>query len=127
MNSLSLKLVVLFHLGAVLPLPAAPAASIDTMGAARELDALLAKDWAKEKIEPNPPASDEVIVRRLYLDLAGRIPTYRETEEFLASTGANKRGELIDTLLASDGYAQHFFNYWADVLRLQSFGQIGTV
>jgi hypothetical protein len=35
---------------------------------------------------------------------------------FLASKDADKRAKLIDKLLASEAYVQHFFNYWADVL-----------
>ncbi|HEV7402230.1 MAG TPA: DUF1549 domain-containing protein [Chthoniobacteraceae bacterium] len=105
----------------------AASSKTDPLAPARELDALLAQDWANNKVEPNPPATDEVFVRRVYLDVVGRIPTVREAEEFLGAQSANKRAELIDRLLASDGYAQHFFNYWADVLRLQSFGAIGAV
>src|SRR4051812_23053818 len=116
MNSLPLKLVLLLCVAAA-PLVHA---AIDPVAVARELDALLAQDWATNKIEPNPPATDEVFLRRAYLDMAGRIPTAREAEEFLASANANKRPELIDRLLDSDNYAQNFFNYWADVLRLQS-------
>lgn len=88
--------------------------------AAKQIDDLLGKDWAKNKLKPNPPASDEVFVRRIYLDVAGRIPTFRETEEFLKTQGGNKRAELIDKLLASEGYVQHFYNFWADILRAQT-------
>ncbi len=127
MNSLSLKLALLLSLCAASFLRAVPASRIDPTAVAQELDTILASDWAKNKLEPNPPASDEVFVRRIYLDIAGRIPSCRETEEFLDSKDQDKRAALIDKLLASDGYQQHFFNYWADVLRLQSFGAIGTV
>lgn len=106
--------------------PQLHAEPVNTTAVARELDALLAQDWTRHKVTPNPPATDEVFLRRIYLDIAGRIPTVRETEEFLASKDEHKRVELIDRLLASDGYALHFFNYWADVLRLQTFGAIGT-
>ncbi len=87
------------------------------------IDALLAADWQAHKLAPNAPASDEVLVRRLYLDVVGRIPTYRETEAFLGSKEPNKRAALIDKLLASEGYVQHFFNFWADLLRAQSRGE----
>jgi hypothetical protein len=126
MNRPPLKLIALLTLGAAAFLQTAAAREVDTRAVAKELDALLAQDWAKEKITPNPPVSDEVFVRRIYLDAVGRIPTFRETEEFLTSTSENKRAELIDKLLASDGYALHLFNYWADVLRVQSAGAIGT-
>ena len=91
--------------------------------AAGEIDALLAKDWKANKLSPNSPADDSTFVRRLYLDITGRIPTTREVEEFMSSKEKDKRAKLIDKLLASEGYVQNFFNYWADVLRAQTQGQ----
>ena len=52
------------------------------------------------------------------LDIAGRIPTVEETQEFIRSNDPQKRAKLIDKLLGSDGYTSTMFNYWADVLRL---------
>src|SRR5882757_5544416 len=106
----SLRLIILLLLVATPLLNAAPAAKIDPIAAAREIDALLATDWAKHSLKPNPPATDEVFVRRVYLDIVGRIPTVRETEDFLAATDPDKRSRLIDTLLASEGYALNAFN-----------------
>ena len=83
-----------------------------------KIDALLAKDWEKNHLKANPTATDEVFVRRIYLDLSGRIPTIEEARSFIASKDADKRAKLIDTLLASEGYVSHYFNYWADVLRV---------
>ena len=84
----------------------------------QKIDQFLSQDWEKAGLKPNPPASDEVLVRRLYLDIAGRIPTLDEAQAYLSSKDPQKRAKLIDTLLASDGYTSHMFNYWADVLRL---------
>ncbi len=84
----------------------------------QKIDQLLNKDWEKAGLKANPPASDEVLVRRLYLDIAGRIPTLEEAQAYTSSKDPQKRSKLIDTLLASDGYTSHMFNYWADVLRL---------
>ncbi len=95
-------------------------AAADLKTTAARIDELVNAKLAKEKIQPNAPASDEVFVRRVYLDVAGRIPTLPETTKFLQSSAANKRTKLIDELLAGDGYAQNFFNYWADILRMKS-------
>lgn len=110
-------------LGATADLGAASNVNVDAKAEARAIDQMLAKGWEANRIKPNPPAPDEVFVRRIYLDVAGRIPTYRETEEFLADKAADKRAKLIDRLLGGEGYVQHFFHYWADILRLQSNGQ----
>ena len=55
------------------------------------------------------------------MNSARRIPTYEQTVAFLDSQDEHKRQKLIDTLLNSPGYASHFFNYWANILRLQDF------
>ncbi|MFN0076028.1 MAG: DUF1549 domain-containing protein [Prosthecobacter sp.] len=84
----------------------------------QKIDQLLAQGWGKAGVKPNAPASDDVLVRRLYLDIAGRIPTIEEATAYKESNDPQKRAKLIDALLASDGYTSHMFNYWADILRL---------
>lgn len=92
----------------------------DVQAKAREVDRLILAKLEKEKLQPNAPATDDVFVRRVYLDIAGRIPTLKETADFLADTAADKRAKLIDTLIESDGYVQNFANYWSDILRIKS-------
>src|SRR4051812_38202271 len=46
--------------------------------------------------------------RRVYLDLAGRIPSVAETDSFLADAATDKREQLIDRLLASDDHVRRF-------------------
>ncbi|TDU68058.1 SLA1 Homology Domain 1 (SHD1) protein [Prosthecobacter fusiformis] len=67
----------------------------------------------------NPIASDEQFVRRVYLDIAGRIPNYEEVSSFLKDGNAQKRTTLIDMLLESDGYKTHLYNYFAEMLRIK--------
>ncbi len=94
----------------------------DAVVAAGEIDALLAQDWQKHGLKGNAPASDETFVRRVHLDLVGRIPTYAETTSFLADGSHDKRSQLIDRLLASEGYTLHLFHFYADLLRVLSKG-----
>ncbi len=103
------------------PLPAA-----DIGPAAKKIDEVLAAGWQKQGLKPNPPASDEVFLRRTYLTVIGRIPTPDEARAFYSWQEPNKRAKLIDALLASEGYTHHFFNYWADVLRAQTQGVANT-
>ncbi len=108
--------------------PAFAAPQPNVRAAAQQIDSLLEADWQKNKLQGNPAADDNTFVRRIYLDVIGRIPTTRETEEFVASKNAEKRAKLIDKLLASEAYVQHTFNYWADVLRVTSNGnQTGAI
>ena len=100
----------------------------DVQAASREIDNILAADWKKSGVEGNPAVDDPTFVRRIYLDVIGRIPTTREVEEFIASKDAGKRAQLIDKLLNTEAYVQHAFNYWADVLRVTSNGnQTGAI
>ena len=52
----------------------------------------------------SPPAGDAEFLRRVYLDLAGRIPSVEESRSFLADSSPDKRAALVDRLLASPDY-----------------------
>ena len=60
---------------------------------------------------------DPTFLRRATLDLAGRMPTLEEVSSFQQNHSAGKRSELIERLLASDDYAEHFANKWMLILR----------
>ena len=81
------------------------------------IDKLIDKGLQAENIKPNAPISDEVFLRRVYLDVVGRIPTIEEYEKFINSNDPNRRDKEIDKLFASKGYVSHNYNYWADALR----------
>lgn len=74
---------------------------------------------AQPPITGNPAASDEQFVRRVYLDIVGRIPSYEETVTFTRSGDADKRAKLINKLLDSEGYVSHMYNYFAEMLRIK--------
>ncbi|MDZ4401727.1 DUF1549 domain-containing protein [Prosthecobacter sp.] len=111
-----------FTLLLLLFIGSAHAAEPDTRIAARQIDTLLAQDWQKHSLKGNAPASDEIFVRRIHLDLVGRIPTHQETVSFLSATDKDKRAKLIDQLLASEGFTMHQFHFYADLLRVLSKG-----
>lgn len=67
----------------------------------------------------NPMANDEQFVRRVYLDISGRIPNFEEASAFIKDSDPAKRARLIDQLLDSDGYKAHLFNYFAEMLRVK--------
>lgn len=90
---------------------------VEALTGAKRIDQMVAANYEKHGVKPNPKTTDAQFLRRIYLDITGAIPSYQATRRFLTSTDPNKRQELIDKLLSSDGYASHFFNYWADTLR----------
>ncbi len=68
-------------------------------------------------IPPSPLCDDSTFLRRVSLDITGRLPTAEEVRAFLADKDPKKRDRLVDRLLASPGYADYFGNKWTMVLR----------
>jgi hypothetical protein len=60
--------------------------------------------------------SDEHFIRRVTLDLTGKLPAAEEVRAFLTDKNANKRALLIDRLLQSDAYAVNWGRYWRDTV-----------
>ncbi len=81
-----------------------------------ELDHLVAKELAESKIAAAPLTTDEQFIRRVTLDLTGQLPTPADVKDFVASPASQKRSLLIDKLLASDEFAQHWARYWREVI-----------
>ncbi|MBC8291350.1 MAG: DUF1553 domain-containing protein [Planctomycetes bacterium] len=78
-------------------------------------------------LPPSAECDDSTFLRRVTLDLTGRIPTLEETSEFLDSTDSDKRAKKIDALLTSVGYAELFANKWAGILRNKTNGGLDQV
>jgi len=81
------------------------------------IDALVWKRLAKLGITPSEPAAEHTVLRRLYLDIIGRGPTADEARRYLNSTAEDRRARLIDELLESPEYAEHWASKWTDLLR----------
>ncbi|MBQ12377.1 MAG: hypothetical protein CMJ45_12620 [Planctomyces sp.] len=87
--------------------------------ASSRIDAIIRLDLKKHELHPNPPVSDVQFVRRVYLDVIGRIPTDKELGSFYADTREDRRARLIDELLESPGHESHMFNWLGDMLRVK--------
>ena len=68
-------------------------------------------------IPPSPVADDATFLRRVSIDVAGRLPTPAEASTFLSDRSENRRDAAIDRLLDSTDYADWFANKWAALLR----------
>lgn len=68
-------------------------------------------------IPASPLSDDATFIRRITLDLCGRLPTQEETLAFLANQDANKRDQLVESLLRSPEYADFFANKWTAMLK----------
>jgi len=84
------------------------------------IDRLVDSHLAAVGQKPNPPLTDEQFVRRIYLDVAGRIPSIEEAARFIQDKDRAKRPKLIRQVLNSKGHNSHLFNYYADMLRLKT-------
>ena len=82
----------------------------------RKIDELLKARWKEEKIRPARKANSADFLRRLYLDIAGRIPSIGITQEFLYSRDPAKKAKFIDRIVKTPEYAEHWANVWADIL-----------
>lgn len=92
----------------------------DLLARGKQIDAFITERLQREDVQPLRPAEETVLLRRLYLDLVGRIPTADEAGQYLTATNPGKLGRLIKDLLDSEGHVSHEFNLWADLLRVQS-------
>ena len=88
------------------------------------------KDWArtpidqfilarleKEQLEPSPAADRRTLARRVYFDLTGLPPAPEEMREFLADKSSNAYEKLVDRLLKSPRYGEHWARFWLDAIR----------
>ena len=64
--------------------------------------------YAEREVTPSERCTDAEFVRRVYLDLVGRIPNQEEAQSFFAQTESSKRDDVIELLLKSDEFAIHF-------------------
>jgi len=71
-------------------------------------------------IQPAHLCSDEVFVRRAYLDVIGTLPTAQEALQFLQDRDPNKRRALIDRLLERKEFADYWAMKWSDLLRVKA-------
>ncbi len=68
-------------------------------------------------VPPSPVCDDATFLRRVTLDIAGRLPTEEEASAFFVSQETNKRDQVIDALLRSPDYADYFANKWTALLK----------
>lgn len=68
-------------------------------------------------LPPSPLCDDSTFIRRLTLDVAGRLPTIEEVESFVASQDTNKVEQTLERLLSSTDHAEFFAKKWSSILR----------
>ena len=93
-------------------------AEIGTMPPERSfIDKLVFKQLRELGLPPSLEADDATFLRRVTLDLCGRLPTVAEAQAFTTDSSEGKHGRLIDALLKSGDHADYFANKWSALLR----------
>ena len=82
------------------------------------IDQRLFAKMAADNVQPAAPASDAEFLRRVTVDVTGRIPTPEAAEAFLSSSDPDKRAKLIDSLLDSDAYSDQLTLFFLNKFRV---------
>jgi WD40 repeat protein len=87
-----------------------------------KIDELAAAKWKRLKIQPSELCTDTEFIRRITLDLTGLPPSPASVRAFEAdpSPQREKRDRLIDTLIGSPEFVDHWTNKWSDMLQVNS-------
>jgi hypothetical protein len=88
------------------------------------IDTLVNNKLKKLRIEPSGTCSDDVFVRRVFLDIVGTLPSPDEYARFMVSRLPNKREVLIDELLDRKEFAELWVLKWAELLQIRSSNQV---
>lgn len=97
-------------------IPAGPAVAVPEPRTL--IDRHVFENLAHLGIPPSPPCDDATFIRRATLDTTGSLPRVETVRAFLADTTPDKRDRLVESLLASSGYADHFANKWTASSRI---------
>jgi len=88
--------------------------------ATNELDGVLRTYYVKNTVKGNAKLTDEYTwIKRVYVDLAGRIPTYNEIDTFIKDKDSQKKEKTVDKILLSEDYVNNYYNFWADIFRIR--------
>ena len=83
----------------------------------RPIDAFILAALEEQGLEPSPPASREVLIRRATLDLLGLPPTPGEIEAFVSDASPRAYENLVNRLLSSPHYGERWGRHWLDLAR----------
>jgi hypothetical protein len=81
------------------------------------IDDEIFRRMATANIQPAPLASDEEFLRRVTLDLTGRIPSATDVTDFLDDSSSLKRDKVIDALIASPEFTDKWTLFFGDLFQ----------
>ena len=104
--------------------PAIPFAGIPERNS-NPIDAFLASAHRAKGLRASPPAKNDLLLRRVYLDLVGLPPTRQETHDFRADHSPGTYEKIVDRLLVSPQYGERWGRHWMDVWRYSDWYGLG--
>jgi hypothetical protein len=108
------------HWAFVPPVRHAPPEVRHSNGVANPIDAFILAGLEEAGLDPAPPADPRSLARRAYFSVTGLPPTNEELESYLKDfeeNGAAAWKRLVDDLLKSPHYGEHWARHWLDVVR----------
>lgn len=84
---------------------------------ANPIDAFVLSKLEQHGLTPASPADKTALLRRVTYDLTGLPPTQAEVKSFLEDQSANAYEKVVDRLLKSERFGEHWARYWLDVVR----------
>ena len=84
------------------------------------VDELVYDRWRDMHLVPSEDCSDEVYIRRVFIDLMGLLPTPSQRQQFLSDSDPQKRQKLVDILLERDEFRDLWVMKWAEMLQIRT-------
>ncbi|MBL8828170.1 MAG: DUF1549 domain-containing protein, partial [Planctomycetaceae bacterium] len=94
--------------------------------AASPLDKVLAQENADRKVQTTATIDDLAFLRRVTVDIIGRIPTDAEIKQYQAWSAGERRSKVVDKLLQDQGFGDRWTVFMADLLRIRSNADGGS-
>jgi len=99
------------------PVPMVPEEDPTVPVTMNPIDAFVRTRLVPTGLRPSPEADQATLVRRVYLDLIGLLPTPEEADAFVSDSNSNAYERLVDRLLASKHYGERWARRWMDLAR----------
>lgn len=84
------------------------------------IDEILLEEWRRLQLAPSSGCSDDVFIRRAYLDTVGTLPPPERVRAFLGDARSDRRERLVEELLSSGAYVDYWSYKWSDLLLINS-------
>ena len=104
----------------ILSIPKLPNYKFPSEPAGNYIDPLVYAKHKKVRITPSGMCDDNTFIRRIYLDVIGKLPEATAVEKFVADKSSTKRAQLVDELLGRPEFTKMWVMKWAELLQIRT-------